>query len=114
MEDDGVGGCGHLVGDGEQGVGKKDAHRAQENPAVHPGPVADHNQVGPHHQCRDGGAAAVDRHPAPGDKLHAYPADAVQYSGNKDVKRPSLTRRHSNHFLIKNPSARSSDRGLAH
>src|SRR5699024_7729024 len=44
----------------------------------------DNGQVDPEDHQGDGGAPAVDGHPAPGDHPDAQPADAVQQGGQKD------------------------------
>ena len=82
MQDNGVGRGGQFIGDGEQGVGAKDAQGSQENPPVEPQGVPGYDEVASDDQQGDGGAAAVDGHTSPGDELDAQAANAVKQGGD--------------------------------
>ena len=90
LEDDGVGRRGHLVGDGEEDVGPTHRQSAQQDPAVHPGLVANGPQVQPDDHQGHRGPGSVDRHPVPRDHFDAEPPDAVQHRGGKDAQDASL------------------------
>src|SRR5699024_10310097 len=84
LQDDGVGGGGQLVGQGEEHVGAAYAHSPQGDPPVEAEAVAAEEQVVPYHQQGDHVPGAVDAHAVPGDNLHTQPPDAVQHGGEKD------------------------------
>ncbi len=90
MQHNGVGRRGHLVGQGEQGVGATDGRGPQGDPGIEPGAVSHAPQVPPDDHQGNEVAATVDGHSIPGDHLDAHPAQAVQHGGQKHQHRPAV------------------------